>query len=234
MRSSVFSIIIFLLLLPFSLICQENVTTFGLQFKPIFVSDIGGSGPFIFRSGPLSVDVQPKTGNAYGMIIRRGITKSISVEGGINRIQRNYSYLFQDADTGYERTLDFGYVNYEIPFKSMVFVRLGEYFYLNNGLGASLDLYASDVGTGNFELESITLRGAWAKVAMEAHVGLEMRTRKSGYFYLGGTYHNPFSPVARSLVSYTDASDRRTLIFDLNGGYLTMDIKYYFYEPPVR
>ena len=234
MRFSLLAIIFFLLIVPFGLLSQENVTTFGLQYKPIFVSDIGGGGPFLFRSGPLSVDVQPKTGSAYGMIIRRGITKSISVEGGINRIQRNYRYIFSDTDTGYERTLDFGYVNYEIPLKSMIFVRLGEYFYLNNGLGASLDLYASDVGAGNFELESITLRGAWAKVALEAHVGLEMRTRKSGYFYLGGTYHNPFSPVARSLVSYTDGTERRTLDFDLNGGYLTLDLKYYFYEPPVR
>jgi len=213
---------------------QENVTTFGLQFKPIFVSDIGGSGPFIQRAGPLSVDVRPSTGYAYGMVIRRGLTKSISVEGGINRVQRNYSYLFKDSDTKFERQLDFGYVNYEIPIKAMIFVRLGEKLFLNNGLGCSLDMYASDVGVGDIELESITLRGSWAKVALEGHVGLEYRTKKSGYFYLGGTYHNPFSKVARSLVAYTDSSERRTTVLFLRGGYLTLDLKYFFNESASR
>ena len=84
---------------------QENVTTFGLQFKPIFVSDIGGGGAFITREGPLSVNVIPSTGFAYGMIVRRGLTKNISIEGGLNRVQRNYSYLFQDSDTGFERQM---------------------------------------------------------------------------------------------------------------------------------
>lgn len=213
---------------------QENVTTFGLQFKPIFVSDIGGGGAFIEREGPLSVNVQPSTGYAYGMIIRRGLTKSISIEGGINRVQRKYSYLFKDADIGFERTLDFSYVNYEIPIKALIFVRMGERLYLNNGLGFSLDMYASDVGTGTYDLEAITLRGAWAKIALEGHVGFEYRTKKSGYFYLGGTYHNPFSSVARSIVAYQNTVERRTMDFFLRGGYLTLDLKYFFNEPANR
>ena len=213
---------------------QENVTTFGMQFKPIFVSDIGGGGAFITSEGPLSVGVMPSTGFAYGMIVRRGLTKNISIESGLNRVQSNYGYLFTDSDTEFERQLNFGIVSYEVPIKAMIFVRMGERLYLNNGLGFSVDIYASDVAVGDIQLEALTLRGAWAKIALEGHVGFEYRTKKAGYFYLGGTYHNPFSPVARSIVFYSTATDLRHMDFFLRGGYLTLDLKYFFNEPPVR
>ena len=125
-------------------------------------------------------------------------------------------------------------MSYEVPIKAMIFVRLGERLYLNNGLGFSVDMYASDVGVGDIQLEALTLRGAWAKIALEGHVGFEYRTKKAGYFYLGGTYHNPFSPVARSIVAYSTATERRYMDFFLRGGYLTLDLKYFFNELPVR
>ncbi len=214
--------------------CQENVTTVGFQVKPIIETDIIGSGSFLVDNAPLSVQVNPKTGMSFGMVIRTGITKSISFEAGINRVTRNFEYLFRDDDIDYEETLKFGYVNYEIPLKGLVFVQLGERLFLNNSLGPSIDMYASDVTSGDVFLQQVTIRGAWAKIALEANLGLEYRTRKSGYFYFGATYHNPFSPVARSSVRYRDDISERFVSFDLDGGYLTLDFKYFFHEDPER
>ena len=213
---------------------QENVTTVGFQIKPIIEADFIGKGSFLVDNTPLSVQVNPKTGMAFGMVIRRGITKSISVEGGINRVKRNFQYVFRDDEIDYEENLTFGYVNYEIPLKGLVFVQLGEKLFLNTSLGPSLDMYASDVTSGDVFLQQVTIRGAWAKVALEANLGMEYRTRKSGYIYLGATYHNPFSNVARSSVRYRDDISERYVSFDLDGGYLTHDLKYFFHEAPER
>lgn len=222
------------LLVTSDCIGQKDVTTFGLQVKPIVETGIIGQGTFTVDQTPLFVDVIPRTGLSLGMIIRRGITETISVEGGINRVTRNFRYVFTDSEIDYEDTLDFGYVNYEIPLKAMVFVQLGDQLFLNTSLGPSIDMYASDVSVGDVFLYQATRRGAWAKIALEAGLGMEYRTRKSGYIYLGATYHNPFSRVARSSVIYRDDIEERFVSFDLDGGYLTFDIKYYFHEDPER
>ena len=231
-----------LLIVVISLLCaskshsQENVTTVGFQIKPIIETGIIGDGSFLIDQTPLNVQVNPETGMSFGMIIRRGLTKNISIEGGINRVNRNFKYLFRDEEIDFEQSLDFGYINYEIPLKALVFVQLGDKLYLNNSLGPSIDMYASDVTSGDVFLQQVTRRGAWAKIALEANLGLEYRTRKSGYIYLGATYHNPFSNVARSSIRYRDpiSQTERYVSFDLDGGYLTLDIKYYFHEPPER
>jgi hypothetical protein len=130
--------------------------------------------------------------------------------------------------------LDFTYVNYEIPVKGLIFIQLGENLFMNNSLGASIDLFASDVGSGDVDLEQITLRGQWAKIALEANLGMEYRTKKAGYFYFGATFHNPFSSVARSSVRYRSLTGDQYVNFDLFAGYLTLDFKYYFHEAPER
>ena len=224
----------FCLLCVFECRSQENVTTVGFQIKPIIETGIIGNGSFLVDNTPLSVQVNPQTGISFGMVIRTGITKNISFEAGINRVTRNFEYLFRDDEIDYEESLKFGYVNYEIPLKGLVFVQLGDKLYLNNSLGPSIDMYASDVTSGDVFLQQVTVRGAWAKIALEANIGLEYRTRKSGFFYFGATYHNPFSRVARSSVRYRDDISERFVNFDLDGGYLTLDFKYFFHEDPER
>lgn len=213
---------------------QKDVTTVGFQLKPIIISDIVGSGPFEIQKSTLSVGVRPLTGMSFGMIIRTGITEKIAFETGINRVTRSYEYDFSDSETGYSRTLDFSYLNYEVPIKGLIFIQLGEDLYMNNSLGLSLDLYASDVASGDIELQQVTQRTQWAKAALEANLGMEFRSKKSGIFYLGTTFHNPFSRVARSAVHYRTLTEARFVDFDLTAGYLTLDFKYYFHEKPER
>lgn len=225
-----------LVLFALGLFGQKNVTTFGIQIKPIIETGIIGGTDFTIRDGSIGADIIPRSGMSFGMVIRRGFTESVSLEVGINRVTRRFDYDFFDQERPLERSLSYGYVNYEIPVKGLVFVRLGERLFLNNSLGPSLDFYASDVASGDLELQQVTRRGQWAKVALEANVGMEYRTRKSGYIYFGTTYHNPFSRIARSSIRYRDDQSltERYLSFDLKGGYLTLDIKYFFHEPPER
>lgn len=67
-----------------------------------------------------------------------------------------------------------------------------------------------------------------------ANLGFEYRTKKSGFFYLGGTYHLPFADVYRSKFQYLEdnyASDAQEI--QLNGSYLTFDVRYFFHSKPI-
>jgi hypothetical protein len=71
------------------------------------------------------------------------------------------------------------------------------------------------------------------------NLGMEYRTKKAGFFYLGGTYHVPFADIYSSRFLYTDESnpvpiDERVQEISLNGSYLTFDIRYFFHSQPLN
>jgi hypothetical protein len=63
---------------------QERVTTVGLQFKPILSSEIINTGPQSQEVENISYTITPQSGYAFGMVIRKGLTKQVSIETGIN------------------------------------------------------------------------------------------------------------------------------------------------------
>lgn len=223
-----------LLAVPFALKSQNKKTTFGIQYKPILVSNIGGAGSFTVQSGNYKVDVMPQTGHAYGMLIRTDLSKNITVETGINKVERRYEYAFLDMTTNAMRNVDFGFVNYEIPIKGLIYIQLSENMYMDGALGTSLDIYVSDVTSADdSDFRQETFRGQWLKFALEASLGAEYRTKNLGYFYLGGTFHSPFGEVARSRIQYEPTTGQLdNFNFGLNSGYLTVDLRYFFHEEP--
>ena len=69
---------------------QEKVTTFGIQLKPIIPVEFFNAGKQVQRKNDIEYINQPKFGMSFGMVIRKGLTKSLSFETGINLIRRNY------------------------------------------------------------------------------------------------------------------------------------------------
>ena len=63
---------------PFS---QANVTTFGIQLKPLFSSGFVGAGTVEAQSGVVRSVIAPASGLNYGMVIRRGLSKAWSEIG---------------------------------------------------------------------------------------------------------------------------------------------------------
>jgi hypothetical protein len=65
------------------------------------------------------------------------------------------------------------------------------------------------------------------------NVGVEYRSERSGYFYLGATYHRPFNEMATADLTWYDAIFfPTTLRTALDGSYLTLDVRYFFHEAP--
>lgn len=217
---------------------QERLLTVGFQYKPLLSSQFFGSGPVENTKDILKAEIKPIWGHNYGMMIRRGFTKSISYEVGINYVKRNYRLTCTDLDSGFTSSGTFSLVSYEIPNQMLIYVRLGERFYMNNAFGVALTAFASDVESYAenrrfHELSLLTTR--WFSASMIANVGFEYRTEKSGFFYIGASLQRPFKNIANTTVTYEKTN---LLLYSvplsLSGAYLTLDFRYFFHEQPVK
>ena len=94
---------------------QERVTTFGIQLKPIIPVEFFNAGKQEQRENGIEYLNQPKLGMSFGMVIRKGLTKNISIETGLNFLKRNFDLTINDPDSSFSGTSDFSIVNYEIP-----------------------------------------------------------------------------------------------------------------------
>ena len=219
----------------FSASAQEGVTTVGMQYKPIIPSSLFNSGPDKFQDDNWNVDIRPAYGHTYGMVIRHGITKRWSIEGGITYTVRRFSIDASFNDTTFSDA-DFKLIGYEFPFSGLVYVKLGERLYMNNSLGVSIDMFPSDIYTGDYHFDHFGIRRSWLQAAVIGNVGFEFRTEKSGYFYLGGSLHRPFSTIAKSILRFhtqPTTLDGETGL-ELSGNYLTVDLRYFFHEDPEK
>ena len=74
------------------LLSQEKVTTFGIQLKPIIPIEFFNAGKQEKLQNNIQYINQPKFGLSFGMVIRKGLTKSLSIETGLNFLKRNHHY----------------------------------------------------------------------------------------------------------------------------------------------
>jgi Outer membrane protein beta-barrel domain len=227
--------LLFLLILLFcneSILAQKGVTTVGLQLKPILPFDALNTTAEAVDKDFLQLSILPKTGYAFGMVIRRGITEKISFETGINYVKRNYELTLKSDSLNYSEKSTFGIVGYELPLQGLVYIRWSKNLYMNNALGLSMDFLASDVRTYGSEFAHLSEKESFLKMALLANIGFEYRTKDKGYFYLGATYHRPFSDIIKTRVTYNIGNVPYNIGSNINGTYFTLDLRYFFHEKP--
>lgn len=233
-------VIIFSVSLLSATMAQERVTTFGFQFKPIVPSSLFKTGSQLSLAEGIEYRVDQRVGFAFGGVVRKGLTKNISFETGINYVHREYraSAIHQTSLQG--DSTKFSIIGYEMPITALVFVKLSRKIYMDGAFGLAANIFPSEVGSGDqYGLEQnsfrnpgrMPLRLAGLQSALVTNVGFEYRTEKSGYFYLGASYHRPFRPIYYSNMKYEGGGANVGTQLLLNGNYLTIDLKYFFFEP---
>jgi hypothetical protein len=223
----------------FFVLAQEGILSFGMQYKPIFSNNFIGAGESTGEVDYFSVVRAPKFGHSFGMQIRRGFTKMFSYETGINYVKRNYSVVCSDDQNSLNSEFDFGLVGYEIPNQLLIYIRLGENFYMNTATGISLNWFASDVASSSSDvkfLQRTFIKPGWLKLALIANLGFELRTEKKGIFYLGASLTNPFYNIATTQITYDEnlSTPDKEILMDLRGGIFTFDLRYYFKSDPIK
>jgi len=232
-------IIFILLLAPFLILGQENVTTFGIQIKPIIPIKLFVDNPGEFVDSNYTGSMTSTAGYSFGMVIRKGLTKAISFESGINFVKRNYSLTMakQTDSVRLEDETDFGFVSYNIPIQALVYVKLTEHLFMNVSTGVSLNGYASPTVTvgRDLKMEQLTFPRKRAGISYLANLGFEFRTKKDGYFYLGASYSMPLGWMARTRSRWVNKFGvHHDHNYELTGQYLTLDLRYFFHEDPKK
>jgi hypothetical protein len=217
---------------------KDRMIYFGIQYKPVFPNEFLGAGEVSGTDSTFFVSAKPVLSNSFGMVLRFGITKTIAYEIGLNRVQRYYRMNFEESSAALSDNSRFGILGYEIPNQLLIYVRLTEKIYMNNAFGISLMAFASDVQSygNNDRFRQISyLNTRWFIPGLTANVGFEYRTRKWGFFYLGGTLLWPLKHIANTTASYQPPTGRmHTVPLKLRGSYVTLDIRYFFYEDPKK
>lgn len=201
------------------------------------------TGPVFAVRENLRVELTPRLGWNFGMMIRHGISKMWSFESGINLVQRNYNLRFESDMLTSSPELNFRLIGYEIPVQGLLYVQLGDKLWMNASTGFSLDLYPSNVqSTGYVQQDTViydyyqrTYRNGWLQTSVLANLGFEWRTAKKGYFYVGTSYHRPFRFMGVIAAEFTPKNQATQRIeFPISGNYLTADFRYFFHEKPER
>ncbi|MFM9055219.1 MAG: hypothetical protein ACKOQY_00805 [Bacteroidota bacterium] len=216
---------------------QKAVTTFGILLRPGFPSSYFRTGPISFSDSTTSHSLVQESGLSYGGVVRHEFDKRFSVESGIVYTRRNYR--FDLSDGAYSEKGEYRIVAYEIPMTGLVTIQLGEALHMSAGLGASIDIYPSDVATSGDYYLHYSARKRTSNLALNAQLGAEWRSRKSGWIYLGFLYHRSASPTYTTLIEYYPNADfagayatqGRT---ELQGDYFGAELRYYFHQSPEK
>lgn len=236
LRAAYFLLILSFLGLSSDLSAQNGIRAFGVQFKPIFPLAVVNTDEqsVVDNTSGNRLSINQRSGYNIGAVIRIGMAKRFSLETGINVVNRYYDFTLTSADIPVtEASLKFR--SFEIPVIGMVFVRLGEQMFMNAAGGITFDLFPTG-GVATYERDSIEfglLESNWLIPALSANIGVEYRTKKKGYFYIGSSYHQPFKDMATAYVSYrkTNTTSFVSLVnppTKIKGNYFTIDIRYYF------
>jgi len=211
---------------------QEKVTTFGIQLKPIVPVEFFNAGKQKKTTKNIEYISEPKFGMSFGMVIRRGLTKNLSIETGLNFLKRNYDLMINDSDSSFSSSSNFSIVNYEIPILLLVYVQLGRNTFMNVAGGGSLDIYPTPLFVKDETFANAVNRTHWVQPSLLANIGWEYRTEKSGYIYLGASLHRPFTDIFTQYITYKGVNGDRLEEenFDLTGSYFTIDLRYFFHE----
>jgi len=236
MRYTSILLVLTLLFSVHLVVAQERVITAGIQFKPMLPQGFFNAESSQEFADNVNFTQDQKFGYAAGMVVRWGITKSISLETGINYVRRNFKITIDSLNDAYEADINYGIIGYEIPIAGLIYVRLSRQWYMNASFGASIDLFPRDFyadATNDQRWIHETVRESWIQVSGLANLGFEYRTEKSGYFYLGSSYHQPFTDMYQSKIGRGNKPNA-TVILPVNGSYLTLDFRYFFHEDPQK
>lgn len=233
MRLASFFVCLLLFLLSLQIKAQQEITTFGLQFKPILSSEIINTGPQSLKEGAVDFTIEPNQGFSFGMVIRKGFNQQFSFETGINYTRRNFNLNITNDTLNFNGKSDFSYVIYEIPVLALIYVQMGRNVYLNTAFGFAANFLPSSWESNDSYFNHFSQRESWMVPSLLANIGTEYRTYDKGYFYLGFSYHRPFTNITRAGVGYVENRlEKEAAFFDITGNYLTIDLRYFFHEDP--
>ncbi len=214
---------------------EKYPTFFALEFRPIIANSYFGTTSLSLVNDTFSATLRQNYGYSLGGMIRRSYTDQLSVETGINYVIRNFDVQVSVPDSNIYGTNDFSFTSFELPLKGLVFIKLSEAWYSNVGLGLAGVYKASNVGVltnpgGKHQFGTAGIVERKFSLDVRAQFGFEYRTKRKGYYYLGGSASVGTSNMFIFLAAYGYDNKKSFQAASVKPGYFSIDLRYYFYN----
>jgi hypothetical protein len=231
-------IVVFISIFSFSQ-REKFPSYFGVQIRPLFPTSFGGSKGIKLNGENYSLNLTQTLGYSFGGTIRKGITKLIAFESGLNFTQRNYNLTMSLTDTNVSVSDHFSFISYEIPINGLVYIQLGQKIFMNTSMGLALRFSPTDIKKttetgGTHSFKNYGYYSNKIGLNINANIGFEYRTSKYGFFYFGGSICVPLNQIIdlKSIHSVSKQTHSTLLFGKVEGNYLSLDLKYFF--PTIR
>jgi hypothetical protein len=200
----------------------------GLQYRPLIPTSITKREFAPVSEGGFTSTMEPRLGHSFGVLVRYNFNRHLALEFGLAQTRRNHVLEAASADSGWTETSDFGIVTYEIPLQALYYVRLSDQFYGNILAGPVFNFHPTDVESfgGQNELYQRSYRRQWVTLSLVLNAGVEYRTKKSGYFYVGASVHRPVKFIF-STFYYQYPTFQLLASSPLQGMYTALDFRYF-------
>ena len=218
---------------------EKYPTYFGIQIRPVLPTQFIGKPSQTLQNENYKTTINQLTGYSFGGTVRAGFTNTLAFETGIHFIQRNYHVSMAVTDSNVYAKNDLSFIAYDIPLNLLMYVQMSEKIYMNGSLGIVCSYKPTNIGilTKPGSYYSFTHTG-WVKhktgFGLNANLGIEFRSKKCGFFYLGGSAFIPFSPVFYLTSEYKYQGFSNIVEGSVDGSYLTFDFKYFFPNTRVK
>lgn len=212
---------------------QKFPSFFGLQIKTLIPTNFIGDVQTTVSKDGFKSTISQNIGYSFGATVRAGITELIAFETGINFNQRYFDIQSSYADSGIFVSNQLGFIHYDVPINGLIYIKLSKRLYANASLGLAAGFKPTSIGTLNnaggttyiFHTGAVTKK---ISLDLNGNLGAEYRSKKSGTFYLGGSIRLPLKPLFTYISTYKNQGYKATGYGDVSGGYLSIDLKYFF------
>jgi hypothetical protein len=206
---------------------------FGIQVKPVFPTKFIGDPTQAFSLDGFETTISQRMGYSFGGTVRAGLTKLIALETGINFTQRNFNLTMGVPDSNSYAEDQMSFIEYDIPLNALFYIQLSKKFYMNASLGTAITFKPTDVGVfnqpgGHHRYTHTGLTRKKVGLDLNANIGFEFRTKKAGFFYLGGSGRVPFAPLFDLVADWEYQGNGTRIVGEVDGSFLAIDFKYFF------
>jgi hypothetical protein len=219
-------------------VCGQSIKVpsyFGIHYRTVFPNNFVGSKSITLLNQEFTSTCLQKTGYSIGATVRAGITKLIAFETGINLIHRNFNLNMSVADSNQFAERDLSFLSYDIPLNCLIYIKLNKSWYANASLGIAASYKPSTIGGvnntgGNHSFIHTGYVDYKKKFTADfnGNIGFEFRSKKSGFFYLGGSVQIPLAPLFILAGMYKYEGYELVSLANVNGAFLSLDLKFFF------
>lgn len=211
----------------------NNHVTGGFHLKPFLPMTLIGERTTIFYDEIPTFSVTLRSGYSAGGMVRRTFTKLLSIESGIDFTTRNFTLAVSDTNA-LVTNIDFRFISFGLPIKGLISVQLSKKLFSTFSFGLHTEIYPSSIVLSDGDKYSVGgLRNSFIGGSGSLGLGLEYRTKSSGWLYFGANAFAPFKTIFYNEITWDKAGRRIQKGTNVLGSWMALDFRYYLSPTPI-